>query len=134
MPGWMFWVYLPYHLALNVYSTLQFALNGRGKVLVHAKIDAIRGLGKVLAKRRRIQRTRAVSPHELLRVMRRGRPRPTYREDEPIESTLPVTRAGRSPMVDRERVDADSHSVRLSEDFGVPPTISLNVVISPNLT
>ncbi len=107
MPGWMFWVYLPYHLALNVYSTLQFALRGRGKVLVHAKIDAIRGLGKVLAKRRRIQRARAVAPRELLRVMRRGRPRPTYRENEPIEPTWPVTRAGRSPMVDRERVEPD---------------------------
>ena len=62
MPGWMFWVYLPYHLALNVYSSLQFALRGRGKVLVHAKIDAIRGLGKVLAKRRRIQRSTRSTP------------------------------------------------------------------------
>jgi GT2 family glycosyltransferase len=107
MPGWMFWVYLPYHLALNAYSSLQFALRGRGKVLVHAKIDAIRGLGKALAKRRRIQRRRVVPPRELLHVMRRGRPRPTYREDDPIEPTWPATKVGRRQMLDRERAAPD---------------------------
>jgi GT2 family glycosyltransferase len=106
MPGWMLWAYLPYHVALNVYSTVRFALNGRGKVLAHAKIDAIRGLGKVLAKRRRVQQARAVRPAELLRVMRRGRPRPTYR-DEPIEPARPLATAGRSPVADRGRVDTD---------------------------
>ena len=79
MPGWLFWLYLPYHVALNAYSFLMLALAGRGEVILWAKIDAIRGLGRALSKRRRIQKARKTSPRELLRVMKRGAPRPSYR-------------------------------------------------------
>lgn len=72
MPGWLFWVYLPYHLALNLYSLIAFAVRGRGRPLWRAKRDAVRGFRHNLAKRRAIQARRVASVSEIRRVMEGG--------------------------------------------------------------
>jgi GT2 family glycosyltransferase len=72
MPGWLFWLYLPYHLVLNVYSLIAFALRGQGSALWRAKRDAVMGLGRVWAKRREIQARRVAASSDLRRVMRGG--------------------------------------------------------------
>ncbi len=107
MPGWLFWLYLPYHVALNAYSFLMLALAGRGKVILWAKIDAIRGLGRALSKRRRIQKARKTSPRELLRVMKRGAPRPSYRESTLLARLGLGTRSSQDLASDGKRTSAD---------------------------
>jgi GT2 family glycosyltransferase len=72
MPGWLFWLYLPYHLVLNLYSLIAFALRGQGSSLWRAKRDAVMGLGRFWAKRREIQARRVAAPGDLRRVMRGG--------------------------------------------------------------
>jgi hypothetical protein len=72
MPGWLFWLYLPHHLVLNLYSLIAFALRGRGSSLWRAKRDAVKGLVHFWIKRRDIQARRVVAPGDLRRVMRGG--------------------------------------------------------------
>ena len=50
MPGWLFWLYLPYHLVLNLYSLITFSLRGQGGSLWRAKRDAVKGLGRFWTK------------------------------------------------------------------------------------
>jgi GT2 family glycosyltransferase len=72
MPGWLFWLYLPYHVLLNAYSVLAFALRGQGRVLWRAKRDAVKGLRRAWRKRGDIQARRRSRPAELMRAMRLG--------------------------------------------------------------
>jgi GT2 family glycosyltransferase len=72
MPGPLFWIYLPYHLALNFYSLVAFALRGRARPLWRAKRDALRGFRHNLAKRREIQKKRVASIRDIRRVMQGG--------------------------------------------------------------
>ena len=76
MPWPLLLVYLPVHLAMNLVTLAVFAGRGRAGVLWRAKRDALRGLGRCLAKRRVTQRTRRVGSRALLQVMARGLPRP----------------------------------------------------------
>ncbi len=72
MPWPLFWFYLPQHLLLNFASILWFAFHGRGKVILKAKWDALRGLPRILKARRRIQDARRVTAWEVRRVMAKG--------------------------------------------------------------
>jgi GT2 family glycosyltransferase len=72
MPGALFWIYLPYHLALNVYSLIAFALRGRARPLWRAKRDALRGFRRNFAKRNAIQQQRVASVRDIRRVMQGG--------------------------------------------------------------
>jgi GT2 family glycosyltransferase len=56
MPGPLFWLYLPQHIAANVYIIIRYALKGEGRwrVILRAKWDAIHGLPGMWRKRRRI--------------------------------------------------------------------------------
>lgn len=69
MPGGLFWLLLPLHVALNLASIIWFALCGQGAVILRAKRDALLGLPKMWRKRREIQRTRKASVADLWRVM-----------------------------------------------------------------
>jgi GT2 family glycosyltransferase len=75
MPGPLFCLYLPYHLAMNVASVIWYALKGRLRVILKAKWDAIKGLPKMWRKRREIQARRVVSSWEIRKVMEKGWPR-----------------------------------------------------------
>ncbi len=61
MPGILFWPLLPLHLLLNLTSIIYFAVQGKGKIISKAKIDAIKGLPDVWRKRKLIQAHRHTS-------------------------------------------------------------------------
>ncbi|WP_349431863.1 glycosyltransferase family 2 protein [Methylomarinum sp. Ch1-1] len=69
MPGILFWLLLPLHLLLNVVTIIVFSARGQGKVIWRAKIDAIKGLPKMWAKRRQIQKQRVASIGDIWRVL-----------------------------------------------------------------
>ncbi len=66
MPGVLFWLLLPLHVALNLASIIWFTLRrGRGDVIWRAKRDALMGLPKMWRKRRHIQKARVASIAEV---------------------------------------------------------------------
>lgn len=72
MPGRLFWLYLPAHLAANLASVLLFVRKGQSRVILRAKWHALRGLPRALCERWQIQRQRQVTPSDLLHVLERG--------------------------------------------------------------
>lgn len=58
MPGVLFWLLLPLHLALNLLSIAIFAMRGQGKLILRAKRDSLYGLRQAWAKRKLIQSQR----------------------------------------------------------------------------
>ncbi len=72
MPGPLFWLYLPQHIALNLAALLYYPSRGQGKVALKAKIDALRGLPWVIKERRRVQLKRRVGAWTLRRALRKG--------------------------------------------------------------
>ncbi len=69
MPGVLFWLFLPLHLALNIVGVLRYALCGQFQVVWRAKYDAVRMLPKMWQKRQEIQKTRRASLTEILKVL-----------------------------------------------------------------
>jgi hypothetical protein len=69
MPGYLFWVLLPVHIALNLAEILWFSMRGRAGVICRAKWDAIKGLPAVWLQRRQVQKLRAASYTSILRSM-----------------------------------------------------------------
>jgi GT2 family glycosyltransferase len=69
MPLFLFWLYLPQHILLNLAMLSWYSL----------RWDALRGLPRVLKQRRRIQKTKRVSARELRCVMGKGLLRPYLR-------------------------------------------------------
>lgn len=61
MPGVLFWALLLVHLLLNIVTIVHFSMQGQGKVIWKAKLDAIKGIPKIWRKRRDIQANRRVS-------------------------------------------------------------------------
>ena len=53
MPGPLFWLYLPQHLALNVAALVFYPWRGQGRAVWRAKRDALLGLQAALRERRR---------------------------------------------------------------------------------
>ena len=69
MPGLLFWLLLPLHVALNLVSIVWFALRGQGRVILRAKWDALLGLPKMWRKRQQIQKARVASVGDIWRVL-----------------------------------------------------------------
>lgn len=69
MPGILFWLFLPLHVALNLVSIAWFALRGQGRVILRAKRDAIIGMPKMWRKRQQIQKARTASIGDIWRVL-----------------------------------------------------------------
>jgi GT2 family glycosyltransferase len=69
MPGILFWLFLPYHFILNIFSLFWYSMRGQGKVIIRAKIDAIKGIPEMIRKRRKIQPNRTASLIDILRVI-----------------------------------------------------------------
>ena len=74
MPAPLLWFYLPEHLLLNVFSLVWFTLQGRPRVIFKSKWDALKGLPKMLRKRRQVQARRKVGSLALRRSMATGLP------------------------------------------------------------
>jgi GT2 family glycosyltransferase len=69
MPGLLFWLFLPLHVALNIAGVLRYTLSGQFQVVWRAKYDAIDALPKIWQKRREVQRTRKASLCDILKVL-----------------------------------------------------------------
>ena len=61
MPGVLFWLFLPLHVALNLITIVWFCVHGQRKMIFKAKADAVAGLPAMWRKRRLIQQSRTVS-------------------------------------------------------------------------
>ena len=72
MPGMLFWVFLPLHLAMNLVAMMVFTVRGQGGVMFRAKRDALMGIPRMWRKRRQIQCKRVVSWRAILRVLEKG--------------------------------------------------------------
>jgi GT2 family glycosyltransferase len=72
MPTPLFWLYLPLHLAMNIFFLFSFMLKGKGTAIIKAKYDALRGVPAVLKKRKKTQSMRVVSTKDLYRFMSKG--------------------------------------------------------------
>lgn len=71
MPTPLFWLYLPFHLAMNAYSLLYYSLQGQTRAIWKAKWDGLRGLGLMLRKRKTVQRGRRAPVQSLYQQMNR---------------------------------------------------------------
>jgi GT2 family glycosyltransferase len=69
MPGPLLFLFAPIHLAVNLAAILVLAMRGQGGVCFRAKVDAVRGLRRMLAKRRDIQPRRKARLRDLLAQM-----------------------------------------------------------------
>ncbi len=79
MPGLLFWLALPLHVALNIVSILWFTLKGQGRVILRAKWDALRGLTHFWGKRKTIQSLRKASTTSIAKALRWSMLRRRYR-------------------------------------------------------
>lgn len=72
MPSGLLWLALPAHLTANIIHQIYHTFQGRGGILLKGKVDALRGLPRVLHKRREVQKSRKISNMELFHFMERG--------------------------------------------------------------
>ncbi len=75
MPMPLLAAYLPVHLLLNIFSFFWYNLKGQGRVILRAKLDALKGIPRMWRKRRQIQARRRVSWQNIRRVLHSGFPR-----------------------------------------------------------
>lgn len=94
MPSALLWKALPAHLMANLIYILKYILLGRGRVLLRAKMDALRGFPLAIRKRREIQKNRKCSHVDLLRIMEHGPLQPYLLgyHMRKIRRTIPTTR------------------------------------------
>lgn len=69
MPGILFWLLLPLHLAMNLAAVGMFILGGQGRVILRAKRDALLGLPRMWRKREILQAMRKVPPGNIWRML-----------------------------------------------------------------
>lgn len=72
MPDGLFWLYLPLHIAMNLFFVLSFVFQGRGGVILRAKLDALRGLPGIFRRRKGVQRQRQIPIPALHAAMSRN--------------------------------------------------------------
>lgn len=72
MPGRLFWIYLPAHLAANLASIVVFIRKGQGSTILRAKRDALWALPTTWRERRALGARRQVAPEALLQRIQRG--------------------------------------------------------------
>ena len=69
MPGWLFWALLPLHIVMNFATICLFAVLGKGRVIIKAKYDAIKGLPQAWGKRKQIQARRVATVKDIWQVL-----------------------------------------------------------------
>ena len=72
MPSPYFWLFLPLHISAILFFAIFLTLRGQGRAIWKAVFDALRGLPKILAGRKLIQKNIKVKPNEILQVMSTG--------------------------------------------------------------
>lgn len=71
MPGWLFWLLLPFHGMMHLVQVVRFCAGRQCSTVCDAKLQALRGLPKMWLKRGEIQSRRVVNPRQIWRVMDR---------------------------------------------------------------
>ena len=69
MPDPLFFIFLPFHIIVNILSLIWFTIKGQRKTIFRAKIDAIKGFPTIWRKRKEIQRNRKTTVRRILRVL-----------------------------------------------------------------
>ncbi|AKF36271.1 TPA: glycosyltransferase family 2 protein [Yersinia enterocolitica] len=59
----------PLHILLNLISIIKFGLDGKLSVILRSKRDAIKGLPRMIKKRKSIQKNRKIRPMSLLKIL-----------------------------------------------------------------
>lgn len=72
MPGILFWLYLPLHLAMNAFFLISFSFRGKAHAIFRAKRDALLNIRQAFMKRRLVQSTRTLTSQTIHRFMRKG--------------------------------------------------------------
>jgi len=72
MPPPLFWIFLPLHVSAILFFASYLTLRGQGMVIWKAIFDAVRGLPKMIEKRKSIQKNKKIKSGELLKVMSTG--------------------------------------------------------------
>jgi GT2 family glycosyltransferase len=72
MPGALFWLLLPTHIALNLVTIVWFSIRGKGRVILRAKYDALCGIPYMWKKRRDIQKNRKASAGEIWKALNKS--------------------------------------------------------------
>jgi GT2 family glycosyltransferase len=71
MPGLWFWVYLPQHILFSLIALIWFSLKGKGVPVFKARLDALKGLPRVLKLRKKTQNSKTVAGEEVVDAMSR---------------------------------------------------------------
>ena len=79
MPGFLFWIFLPLHLLMNLQMTHAVNLRGQGEVIRRSKRDALQGIARVWDKRLAIQARRKISLLQMWRVLDKSLPPEPWR-------------------------------------------------------
>lgn len=69
MPSFLFWIFLPIHIVLNIVTIVWFIFRGKGAIILKAKMDAVKGLPKILDKRKQVQIKRKALVSDILRIL-----------------------------------------------------------------
>ena len=72
MPPSLLWRYMPQHIMLNLASLVFYPFRGQGRVVLKAKLDALRGLPETLRQRRSIQREHCVDAAAISSALQHG--------------------------------------------------------------
>ena len=79
MPGFLFWIFLPLHLLMNLQMTHAVTLRGQGEVIRRSKRDAFIGIPRIWDKRMAIQARRKASLLQIWRVLDKSIPPEPWR-------------------------------------------------------
>ena len=69
MPGFLFWLLLPLHILMNILYIFASIFMKKGRLLIKAKVDAIKGLPVIIQKRKVVQKNRKVSVWQIARLL-----------------------------------------------------------------
>ncbi|HAT8327022.1 TPA: glycosyltransferase [Legionella pneumophila] len=74
MPIFLLVLSFPLHLLLNIVTILLFIFRGQTSTILKSKIDAMKGLQRVLRQRKIIQKSRKINSIHLLKILNKGLP------------------------------------------------------------
>ncbi len=69
MPGFWVWLLAPAHILANLLQIFMGVIHHRGRVTLRAKVDAVKGLPKVIKKRKAVQASRIAAIPAVLKAM-----------------------------------------------------------------
>lgn len=69
MPPSLFWLLLPLHLFMNIATIVYLTLRGQGKVILVAKLDAVKGISQAWRKRKSIQSDRRARTSDIWHLL-----------------------------------------------------------------